>query len=451
MIVDAIGNLIYADSGRVRRVDHATHRISTLVGIAPRQYGEGGRALAAILSTGNLDLDFLPSGELLIADVDRLLEVDADSHLVRIAGSGVFGPLEGVPALAASIMPASASVDSDGTIDYAGGNIFRVDPDGIIRRTATMGYLCGFSGDHGDALLATGCQPWDALRDRDGNLLFTDTNNNRIRRVSRANGIITTIAGSGPTNGLEHYGAGSTCGDGGLATNACINTPYGLAFDDEANLYVCENRDRIRKIDRGGTITTYATLPCTKLWWSGGSLYTLAHDYLARIPRRDVIVPMTKAGFPLGFSGDGGPAVDAHLFGGLQSHGVAVDAEGNLFVADGENLRIRAIRYGALLAPPAATIQASKEGSTIHATVHDAEGHPARNVRVDFDVPASAASCILSAPFAITDADGTATIACTPNCVAGTYSVTARPLTSTASATLSLTNRGCNRRRAVRH
>ncbi len=452
--VDPLGNLLYADDDiqRIRVISSPTNRIFTLAGIGPRSFGEGDQAVAASLLTANLDLDFLPSGELLIADQNRLLRIDQDAHLTRVAGSGVFGPLFDVPALNASMGTASASVAGDGSIDIAGGYIgaLRIDAQGIVRQVAGNASACGFAGDGGAALTATLCQTWDALRDSTGNLFIADTNNNRIRRVDAATGVITTFAGSGPPNGLEHYGAGNTCGDGGPATTACINTPYGLAFDDSSDLFVCENEARIRKIDRNGIINTLAYVHCTKLAYAFGNLFTVAGDFLARISPSGEVIPLTARS--VGFSGDGGPASGARIFGLKQSHGVAVDREGNLFFADGDNLRVRAIRYGAILAPPGATIEATSIGSSIRVTVWGSGGHAAPGVRVDFTVPFAGASCTLSSGFATTDVNGVATVSCSSNCVAGTYNVTARPLTSSSTASVSFTNVGgpC-RRRAVKH
>jgi len=154
-----------------------------------------------------------------------------------------------------------------------------------------------------------------------------------------------------------------------------------------------------------------------------------------------------------GFSGDGGPATEAQMASGKAelAQGLAIDGDGNLFLHDAGNSRIRAIRYGAVLAPPDATIHASVSGSTIHATVFDDQGQTAPGVRVDFNAPASGASCALSSSFAITDAHGVASVRCTSNCIAGTYAVTARPLTAASIANVPFTNAvsPC-RRRAVR-
>ncbi len=451
MVVDSAGNLLYADADvpRVRKIDRLANRISTIAGSGPRVFGEGGPALAAAAVAQGLA--FLPTGEMLIAGFNGIFKIDASGRLVRVAGSGTFGPLFDVPALNATMnAPASVTVSRDGIIDFAGIWIARIDREGVVRHTAAKPGACGFAGDGGAAIDALLCQSWDAARDPAGKLVIADTNNNRIRRVD-ASGVITTIVGSGPPNGLERYGAGSSSGDGGAATDARINTPYGVAFDGSGNLLICEAPGigtAIRKVDTNGVISTFAHFGCTKVLWAFGNLYTVV-GRVVRVSRSGQVIELSPPGD--GFSGDGGPASAAHIKANTQASALVADAEGNLYFNDGNNLRIRAIRFGAVLAPPNATIHATAIGSTIRATVLDASGRPAEGVRVELVTPASGASC--TASFAITDASGIATTTCTPNCIAGTYSVTAIPLTSASTASVSLTNSPgqCGRRRAVRH
>ena len=128
-----------------------------------------------------------------------------------------------------------------------------------------------------------------------GNLYIADFGNSRVRKVTPG-GTISTYAGTG-TPGFA--------GDGGPATAAQLSFPQGVALDSAGNLYIADsNNNRIRKVTPGGTISTYA----------GTGLQ--------------------------GFSGDGGPAIDAQLWFPV---GVALDSAGNLYIADQENQRIRKV------------------------------------------------------------------------------------------------------------
>lgn len=457
LLVDPAGNLLYADAEvpRVRKIDRITNQISTLAGSGPHIFGEGGPAVAANASIQGLA--FLPTGELILAGFNGLFEIDGSGRLIRIAGSGLPGPLFDVPALNARMnSPASVTFSSAGIFDVAGIWISRIDRDGILRHTAAKPGSCGFAGDGGSAVDALLCQAWDAVRDPSGNLVIADTNNNRIRRVD-ASGVITTIVGSGPPNGLERYGAGSSAGDGGKAIDARINTPYGVTFDDAGNLLICEAPGRgtgIRRVDANGIISTLAPFGCTKLTWAFGNLYTVV-GRVTRVSRAGRVTELTARGD--GFSGDGGPASLAHIEANTQATAVAADEEGNLFFNDGNNLRVRVIRYGAVLAPPDATIRALTYGSTIQATVLDSAGEPAEGVRVDFISPSSGPSCHFpnnaNAIGVVTDTNGVATTSCVPDCLGnGSFAVTARPLTANASASVTMADvSGPCRRRAVRH
>jgi DNA-binding beta-propeller fold protein YncE len=156
----------------------------------------------------------------------------------------------------------------------------------------------GDSGDGGPAARAGLNQPFDLVFDMAGNLYFADTGNHRIRRVDARSGTINTVAGNG-TKGFA--------GDGGKATEARLDEPYGLALDEQGNLYFADRLNRrVRKVDgRSGVITTIA---------GNGS------------PK---------------FSGDGGPAQAAGL---AEPNGVALDRSGTkLYIADVADHRIRVV------------------------------------------------------------------------------------------------------------
>jgi sugar lactone lactonase YvrE len=161
---------------------------------------------------------------------------------------------------------------------------------GTITTVVGSGKL-GFSGDRGPATRAKLFQPYGIAFDAKGNLYIADYGNDRVRKVSRG-GTITTIAGSGK---IGPYG------DGGPATSAYVPKPRGIAVDGKGNVYISMDPPAVvRKISPDGTITRFA---------GGGT--ALAPGW-----------------------GDGGPATGAQL---SYPTGLAVDAQGNVYIAEGGN------------------------------------------------------------------------------------------------------------------
>ncbi len=194
--------------------------------------------------------------------------------------------------------PHGVALDRQGNLyfaDRSNQRVRRVAPNGTIATVAGGSDVFGFSGDGGAATLAQLNFPWGVAVDDTGNLYIADTDNNRVREVA-ANGIISTLAGTGI--------AGSN-GDNGPAAAAQLNSPRGLALDSAGNLYIAEALgNRIRKITPAGVITRVAGVD------------------------------------EAGFSGDGGLATSATLNGPTA---VAVDRTGTIFIADTVNSRIRKI------------------------------------------------------------------------------------------------------------
>ncbi|MBW2630983.1 MAG: hypothetical protein JRC90_04325 [Deltaproteobacteria bacterium] len=227
-----------------------------------------------------------------------------------VAGTGGYGYSgDGGPATEAALKyPERVTVDSSGNLYIAdSGNyrVRRVDTSGIITTVAGNGWY-GYYGDDGPATEA-GFHPIGVAVDSSGNLYIADYNNHRIRRVD-ANGIITTVAGTGER---------SYSGDGGLATRAELSSPRGVAVDSSGNLYIADQSNyRVRKVDTNGIITTVA----------GDGVY--------------------------GYSGDGGPATEAKLDAPMD---VTVDSLGNLYIADQINNRIRRVDTSGIITTVAGT------------------------------------------------------------------------------------------------
>ncbi len=462
MTIAANGDILYSDSSpfRLRRINLASGKLETVAGLAPSVIGIPGPAAGAVLLQSG-GLAFLPSGDLLYADsgANWIYRIDRRSGTISpFAGTGMFlGAYEETPALTATVSdPVSIDADSNGTVYFSDTLTIRsIDTNGVVHRAVGLPPSYTFSGDGGPARNANLCQPWEVAHDAAGNLYVADTNNNRIRRVDARTGIITTVAGSGASNGFEGYGHGSFCGDGGPATSACLNSPIAVAARDDGTFYINDfynSVSRIRKVKPDGTIFSLRDWPLSMKLIIGPGQSIFGHG-LTRIYRADHDrVQTLVGGSRQGFAGDGGPASAALMDLGdtALSAGLAIDAEGNFFFQ--ANNRVRAIRYGAVLAPPGATIQASVSGAFIRATVFDTEGVPTPGVRVEFSAPTSGATCTLTGSYAITDSSGVAEVMCAANCIGGSYVVTARPLNASSSATASMSNSaGPCRHRPARH
>ena len=351
--VDSAGNLYIALGHRIRRVD-ASGIITTVAGTGRQgDGGDGGPAVEAQITHAS-GVAVGGAGDLYIADASnhRIRRVDASGTIVTIAGGGSGG--DGGPAVEARLKrPKKMALDDAGNLyiaDYSSDRVRRVDVTGTITTVVGTGEA-GYSGDGAPAVHAMVDGPSGVAVDSAGNLFVSDTRNHRVRRVDPS-GIVNTVAGTGVR------GSG---GDGGPAVAARLTWPYGLAVDGAGNLYIAEtNKHRIRRVDAGGTITTFAG---TGEWgFSGdgglaveaqlsfvddvavdgaGNLYIAdtLNGRIRRVDRHGIITTIAGRGVP-GFSGDGGPARRASLD---YPTGLAVDAVGNLFIADTHNHRIRQV------------------------------------------------------------------------------------------------------------
>ena len=354
--VDSAGNLYIADTGnhRIRKVD-AAGTITTFVGTEEYGFGgDGGPATQARLNDPfSVAVD--SAGSLYIADTGnhRIRKVDSTRTITTFVG-GVFFGGDGGPATQARLAaPSGAAVDSAGNlyiVDSSNHRIRKVDSTGTITTVAGTGES-GFSGDGGPATQARLAAPSGAAVDSAGNLYIVDSSNHRIRKVD-STGTITTFAGTGEVG---------FSGDGGPAIQAQLDTPGGVAVDSTGNLYIADTGNhRIRKVDSTGTITTFAgtgeygfdgdggsasqarlTLPTGVGVDSTGNLYIAdtGNHSIRKVDSTGTITTIAGMG-ELGFGGDGGPAMMAHLFTPFD---VAVDSTGNLYIADNSNHRIRKV------------------------------------------------------------------------------------------------------------
>jgi sugar lactone lactonase YvrE len=300
--VDSSGN-VYFPSPNLNAVFKAdpTGVVTRIAGTGvPGQLGDGGPALSAELNTPNgVAVDSL--GDVYIADSnnERVVKVNTSGIVTTVAGNGscCYGGDGGPAAIAQLYYPTSVAVDGAGNLyiaDLYNQRIREVSPAGIIMTMAGNG-TGGYAGDGSAATDAKLNYPYGVAVDASANVYIADSSNNRVRMVS-ASGIITTVAGNG---------ACCFSGDGGAATSSELDSPAGVAVDAAGDLYIADRYgERIRKVAASGTITTAA----------GNGVY--------------------------GYSGDGKTAASAEFRYPL---GVAVDASGNLYIADSGNARIREV------------------------------------------------------------------------------------------------------------
>jgi sugar lactone lactonase YvrE len=311
--------------------------------------GDGGAATNAELSFP-LGVAVDVNGNLFIADTynNRIRKVDNNGIITTVAGGGNAGD-QGVATNAELSDPQGVAVDANGNLfiaDTDNSRIRKVDTNWIISTVAGNG-TASYSGDEGTATDAVLHGPCGVAVDFNGNLFIADTDNSRIRKVG-ANGIITTVAGGG-----TNYP-----GDGGVATNAELSYPQGVAVDANGRLFIADTYDnRIRKVDINGIITTVAgggtnypgdggVATEAGLWYpqgvavdAKGNLF-IADSWNNRIRKVDTngIITTAAGNGTAGYSGDGGVAANAEL---SYPQGLAVDVNGNLFLADADNNRIR--------------------------------------------------------------------------------------------------------------
>ncbi len=393
--VDNSGNVYIPDEGthRIRKVNASTGIITTFVGTGvPGNSGDGGPATAATIELGD-DIKCDTLGNIFFCDFvsNVVRKVNASGIISTIAGTGVAGYSgDGGPATAAKLLgPCAVLPDVHGNIYICDADNHRVrliNPFGIISTIAGTG-TAGFSGDGGPAIMAELFRPNDMIFDSLGDLYFCDIENHRVRKISNpvapitglstvtvgstitlsstttggtwsssnasiatvgSTGIVTGISAGIATisyiviaacgtsvatkvvtvtassvaacNGITTFAGNGTMGysgDGGAATAGMLSNPAGVAIDNNGDVYIADQRNNcIRKVNASGVITTFAGTGIA------------------------------------GFSGDGGPATSAQL---NMPHALAIDANGNLIIADEYNYRIRKVSTTGIISTIAGT------------------------------------------------------------------------------------------------
>ncbi|MES2202351.1 MAG: FlgD immunoglobulin-like domain containing protein [candidate division FCPU426 bacterium] len=355
--LDSAGNLYLADryNQRIRKVDLASGKITTVAGTGSDVYsGDGGPALLAGLAAPE-GVGVNAAGDLFIADYSHIRKVDAGTGNI----SNFAGWENGALAVEASVnSPSGTFFDEDENayiVDTYNHRIRKVEhATGLISTYAGNG-MPGDLGDGGPATDANFSYPSAAIRDADGNVFVADTLNHKVRRIDGVSGVIETYAGNGTPGSF---------GDGASALSANLDAPSGLALDLLGNLYIaCTNSHSIRKVDKvSGNISkvvgtsyggfngdgpdgAHAALnsPTGLAMEDDGDLF-IADTGNNRIRRFNIssgFIATVAGNGLIGSSGNGGLAVHARL---KNPQGIAVgEADESLYIADTGNNQIRKV------------------------------------------------------------------------------------------------------------
>jgi trimeric autotransporter adhesin len=363
--VDRSGTIYFVEAGigsgtGLAVGDYKVWKVST-AGILTTQAGNGipnysgdGPATAVQLN-GPAGVAVSTSGVIYISDTQnqrvRAMPAVGGNALVTLAGNGTpgFNGEVVLPRNALLNRPIGVAADALGNwyvADTANSRVRKVQPGGNLFTIAGNGNASYF-GDGGPAIQGSVNQPEGVAVDSAGNVYIADTLDHAVRKVT-PDGEITTLAG----NGNPGYS-----GDGGPASQARLNQPRGLAVDADGNVYVADTgNNQVRRIDALGTITTVDTGgalsdPRGVAVDRAGNLYIAdtGNHRVRRVSPGSLVTTIAGKGTCC-YSGDGGLALDAQL---NQPWGIAVDTNGNVYVADAGNNAVR------MLAPVSAGITVS--------------------------------------------------------------------------------------------
>jgi sugar lactone lactonase YvrE len=312
--------------------------------------GDGGPATKASIAGPSI-AGFDTQGNLFVND-------SAGPRIRKIDPSGVITTVVGSPPPGASPPPGdAASVEGAGTVDAQGnlyvgepGKLVKVTPSGDVSTAAGTGKT-GFSGIGGPATKARLNMYYAGVAVAgDGTIYLTQYHYNRVLKIDRK-GIITTIAGTGKPG---------FSGDGGPARKAQLNGPTTVSVDAAGNLYISDlENHRIRRIDTKGIITTVAgngkkgfpddgtaatdvPVGAADVYADAeGNFYITDEGYpgIFKVDTEGILTILAGTGVD-GYSGDGGPATEAQLSAPTT---VAIGPDGNLYIADWGNNRIRKV------------------------------------------------------------------------------------------------------------
>lgn len=418
LALDSLGNLYVADSDNfvVRQINNAGV-ISTIAGNHTSGYsGDGGLATAAQLALlKGLAVDVI--GNVYIGDgSSHVREVNAAGVITTIAGNGQGGNAgDGGPGTSAAIGGVTGLLLSSNALLSIATNssVWALDlTTGSIQLIAGAAGANGFAGDGGPALSAVFAFPNALAADSQGNLFLADSGNDRIREIAAASQNVTTSAGGylgdgrkaseaslnlqslgshiafdrsgnlyiaetashrvrkvsakGVITTIAGTGIVGYSGDGGPAIAAQLSHPSGVAVDSSGDIFIADSLNGVvRKVDTTGTISSLhpSGIPFfgPYIFETGAGIAIDAADNIYFSDGLTVIWKVDPSGnaniaagtmWGFGYGGDGGPATQALL---LLPAGIAVDATGNLYIADWLNNRIRRVDTAGIITKIAGT------------------------------------------------------------------------------------------------
>lgn len=317
--------------------------VSTLAGSGVEAFADGTGAAASFVSPQGLTID--GAGSLYVADKTRLRKVTSAGLVTTLAGSGAAGFADGTGTAASFNELTSAAVDGSGNVfaaDTANNRVRKVTPAGVVTTFAGSGTAAFADGTGAGASFN---YPGGVALDKAGNIFVNDSLNRRVRKITPM-GLVTTLAGS------DTYG--STDGTGSAASFMYLR---GLTVNVDGDIFVADSSaNRIRKVTALGAVTTFAgsgasafadgtaaaasfQFPNAVAADANGNVYVAdsANFRIRRVTATGAVTTLAGSGTPA-FADGVGVAASFDT-----PRGICVDAAGNVYVGDTSNRRIRKI------------------------------------------------------------------------------------------------------------